>query len=382
MDSPVVLIAVIVVAIVVLGGGAILFLGRRKPGSALEEIGRAATVSGASRGSDTALQAPKPSGPGAAEPTEVARPAIRVDRTRRLFSDLVSGLRSRSKIDDAVWDEIEETLILADVGVPTSARIIAEAKQRCAAAKIDSPAGAVEVVRDVAASLFPSDIAPMQPETGGKSVWMFVGVNGVGKTTSIAKIGSRLVAEGHHVVLAAGDTFRAAAADQLSLWAERLGVEIIRGQDGGDPGSVVFDALAAANARNADVVLIDTAGRLQSNTNLMEELAKLRRIIDRHTPDHVETLLVLDATTGQNGLSQAKHFLEAAQVTGIVLTKLDGSAKGGIVLAIAAETGIPVRFVGVGEQVDDLLPFDPAVFVEAMFDTGNSAAAQTDVPSA
>lgn len=378
MDSSVIVVALILLAVLVVGGGLALFLGRRKPGSALEEIGLP-------RSGTTVRAEPEAPTRGEAGPTGAATaapPKIRVERTRRLFSDLVSGLRDRSKIDDAVWDEIEETLILSDVGITTSTRIIAEAKTQCAAAKIDSPAGAVGVVRDVAASLFPRDVAPLQPVAGGKSVWLFVGVNGVGKTTSIAKIGAHLVADGHHVVLAAGDTFRAAAADQLSLWAERLGVEIIRGQDGGDPGSVVFDALAAANARNADVVLVDTAGRLQSNTNLMEELAKLRRIIDRHTPEQVETLLVLDASTGQNGLSQAKHFLEAAQVTGIVLTKLDGSSKGGIVLAIAAETGIPVRFVGVGESVDDLLAFDADAFVAAMFDTGDGAATDSGSPSA
>ncbi len=372
MDSPVVLVVLVLLGVFILGLGARMFLGRRRPGSALEDIGRAP------REVPSSIPLPghdAPSTPAASSDADpVTRPpTIRVERTRRLFSDLLSGLRGGSTLDDSVWDQVEETLLLADVGITTSQRIVQAAKGIAKQRNITQPSDAVGIVREVAVGLFPTDSVPLAVVPEGRNVWMFVGVNGVGKTTSIAKIGSKLVGEGRHVVLAAGDTFRAAAADQLSLWAERLGVEIIRGQDGGDPGSVVFDALAAANARNADVVLVDTAGRLQSNSNLMEELAKLRRIIDRHEPTAVETLLVLDATTGQNGLSQARHFLDTAGVTGIVLTKLDGSSKGGIVLAIAAETGIPVRYVGVGEGADDLLAFDATAFIDALFDTESAA---------
>ncbi len=203
---------------------------------------------------------------------------------------------------------------------------------------------------------------------GEPNVWMFVGVNGVGKTTTIAKLAQREVDEGHKVVLAAADTFRAAAADQLGLWAEHAGADLVRGQDGADPGSVVFDAMSAASTRGADLVLVDTAGRLHTKVNLMEELKKLRRIVDRTPGALKEVLLVVDATTGQNGLAQARQFADAVEVTGVVLTKLDGTAKGGIVLAIQAEIGLPVKVVGVGEGAEDLILFDPAEFVDALFD--------------
>ncbi|MDQ1434041.1 MAG: fused signal recognition particle receptor, partial [Actinomycetota bacterium] len=202
---------------------------------------------------------------------------------------------------------------------------------------------------------------------GESNVWMFVGVNGVGKTTTIGKLASQRVGDGHRVVLAAGDTFRAAAADQLQLWAERTGGELVRGQEGADPGSVVFDAMAAASGRGADLVLVDTAGRLHTKSNLMEELKKLRRIVDRTPGALKEVLLVIDASTGQNGLVQAKQFADAVDVTGIALTKLDGTAKGGIVLAIQSELGIPVKVVGVGEGVGDLIEFDPREFAAALF---------------
>jgi len=203
---------------------------------------------------------------------------------------------------------------------------------------------------------------------GEPNVWMFVGVNGVGKTTTIGKLAAAQVREGRRVVLAAADTFRAAAADQLQLWADRAGGELVRGQDGADPGSVVFDAMAAASGRSADLVLVDTAGRLHTNSNLMEELQKLRRIVDRTEGACKEVLLVIDATTGQNGLVQAKQFADAVAVTGIVLTKLDGTAKGGIVLAIQSELGLPVKVVGVGESAADLVEFDPREFAAALFE--------------
>ena len=204
-------------------------------------------------------------------------------------------------------------------------------------------------------------------EPGQPNVWLFVGVNGVGKTTTIGKVGKRARAEGRSVVMAAGDTFRAAAAEQLELWAERVGAEIVRGSEGGDPSSIIFDAVQRAGARDIDLVLADTAGRLHTKTNLMEELRKVRRVADRDPGKVTEVLLVLDATTGQNGLVQARQFTEAVEVTGVVLTKLDGSAKGGIVLAIQSELGIPVKLVGLGESADDLVDFDEHEFVEALF---------------
>ncbi|MHB1137932.1 MAG: signal recognition particle-docking protein FtsY, partial [Microthrixaceae bacterium] len=205
-------------------------------------------------------------------------------------------------------------------------------------------------------------------DEGRTNVWLFVGVNGVGKTTTIGKVGRRLVDDGHQVVMAAGDTFRAAAAEQLGTWADRCGAQLVRGTEGGDPSSVIFDAIASAAAKGADVVLADTAGRLHTKTNLMDELSKVRRVADKGEGSVAEVLLVLDATTGQNGLQQARQFTEATEVTGVVLTKLDGSAKGGIVFAIRSELGIPVKLVGLGEQAADLVDFDADEFVDALFD--------------
>jgi fused signal recognition particle receptor len=205
--------------------------------------------------------------------------------------------------------------------------------------------------------------------TESPTIWLFVGVNGVGKTTTIGKLGRRLADEGHQVVMAAGDTFRAAAAEQLGMWAERSGAELVRGSEGGDPSAVIFDGIAHAAASGKDVVLADTAGRLHNKSNLMEELSKVRRVADKGAGQVTEVLLVLDATTGQNGLAQARQFTEAVEVTGVVLTKLDGSAKGGIVFAIQSELGIPVKLVGLGETAADLIDFDPDAFVEALFES-------------
>jgi fused signal recognition particle receptor len=252
----------------------------------------------------------------------------------------------------------------------TTARLLDAVRTRAKDASISEPDDLVALIRDEVTALLDGDTADrtLHAPPGELNVWMFVGVNGVGKTTTIGKLASQRVADGHRVVLAAADTFRAAAADQLQLWAERTGGEIVRGQEGADPGSVVFDAMAAAGSRGADLVLVDTAGRLHTKTNLMEELKKLRRIVDRTPGACKEVLLVIDASTGQNGLVQAKQFAEAVDVTGIVLTKLDGTAKGGIVLAIQSELGIPVKVVGVGEGVGDLITFDPNEFAAALFE--------------
>jgi len=266
-----------------------------------------------------------------------------------------------------VWDELEETLLLADVGGPTTARLLDQLRERAKAEKVRDADALPELLEAEIASLFDESIdRALRVNDNGPTVWMLVGVNGVGKTTTIAKLAAQETEAGNQVLLAAADTFRAAAAEQLAHWAERLGVEIVQGQPGGDPGSVVFDAVASAVAKDVDVVLVDTAGRLHTKVNLMEELKKVRRIVER-TPDVLqEVLLVLDATTGQNGLTQARQFTDAVGVTGIVLTKLDGTAKGGIVLAVEGELGLPVKLVGVGESADDLVTFDPAEFATAL----------------
>ena len=302
-----------------------------------------------------------------AEPEDLkpVRLRDRLGKTRAAFSKL----RGRG-IDDDTWDELEDTLLLADVGVATTERILTDVKERAKADKVADTDTLMGVLHGELVTLLDATGKPRTLEhvAGEPNVWMFVGVNGVGKTTTIAKVAQRETGDGHNVVLAAADTFRAAAAEQLTHWAEVTGAGIVRGQEGADPGSVVFDAMAAATSRDADLVLVDTAGRLHTKVNLMAELEKLRRIVDRTPGALKEVLLVLDATTGQNGLTQAKQFAEAVDVTGVVLTKLDGSAKGGIVLAIEAELGIPVKLIGVGETAADLMPFEPEAFVAALLD--------------
>ncbi|MBQ3497345.1 MAG: signal recognition particle-docking protein FtsY [Oscillospiraceae bacterium] len=269
-------------------------------------------------------------------------------------------------IDDEFYDELEESLILADLGATVAADAVKKLRDVVYNNSIQSGEGVKQALRDILKEKLNVGDTALDLSTK-PSVLLIIGVNGVGKTTSIGKLGNRLRKQGKRVLFCAADTFRAAAADQLSIWAERAGVEIVRQNEGADPGAVLFDALAAAKARGVDVLLCDTAGRLHNKANLMNELQKLRRIIDRETPDAVcETLLVLDATTGQNGLIQAKQFRETAGLTGIILTKLDGTAKGGICVAIAQELGVPVKFVGLGEGIDDLQPFDADEYVKAL----------------
>ena len=271
-----------------------------------------------------------------------------------------------SKLDDDFYDELEESLVMADMGAETTMEAVEELKQRCKRNKIKDTDGAKACMKEILAEILTVG-DPRVDMSRTPAVVLFIGVNGVGKTTSIGKLAARWKGEGKRVLLCAGDTFRAAAADQLTIWSERAGVDIIKQHEGADPAAVVYDAMSAAKARKTDVVLVDTAGRLHNKQNLMNELNKISRVIDRECPDASrETLLVLDATTGQNGLIQAKQFQEAAGITGIVLTKLDGTAKGGIVIAIAKELGVPVKYVGVGEQVGDLQPFDAKAFVEAL----------------
>jgi fused signal recognition particle receptor len=272
------------------------------------------------------------------------------------------------KIDDETWERLEEALILADVGAPTTAEVVERLEQEVEGGAVSADGEAVrerliEIIAEVAsAGRAPIDLS------GEPAVLLMVGVNGTGKTTTIGKIAWHLSQEfGLSVVLAAGDTYRAAAAEQLAEWADRAGAELVRSVEGADPGAVAFDAVAAARARGADVVVVDTAGRLHTQGNLMDELAKVRRVIAKQMPDAPhETLISIDATTGQNGLRQAKVFAEAVEVDGVVLTKLDGTAKGGIVLVIANELGIPVKLIGSGESLEDLRPFDPEDFARAL----------------
>jgi len=305
--------------------------------------------------------------PVAEEPPVRPRLRDRLGKARELLAGYFGDLRGRSAIDDDVWDEIEEALIRADVGVGPTERILDDLRRRAKEASVSTPAELLDLLKADLIDTLRSADRSLSFEPGRPNVWMFVGVNGVGKTTSIGKIAQREAAAGRNVVMAAADTFRAAAAEQLQLWSQRVGADLVRGQDGADPGSVVFDAMAAAGNRGADLVLVDTAGRLHTKVNLMEELKKLRRIVDRTPGALQEVLLVIDASTGQNGLNQAKQFGEAVDVTGVILTKLDGTAKGGIVLAVQAELGIPVKLVGVGESAADLIDFDPEEFVEAIF---------------
>jgi fused signal recognition particle receptor len=304
---------------------------------------------------------------GVAEPPARPRLRDRLGKARALLAGYFGDLRGRSVIDDEVWEELEEALIRADVGVTVTGKILDDLRLRVKEQSVTTPAELLDLLKaDLVEQLATADRA-LSFSPGQPNVWMFVGVNGVGKTTSIGKIAQREAASGRSVVMAAADTFRAAAAEQLQLWSQRVGADLVRGQDGADPGSVVFDAMAAAGNRGADLVLVDTAGRLHTKVNLMEELKKLRRIVDRTPGALKEVLLVIDASTGQNGLNQAKQFGEAVEVTGVILTKLDGTAKGGIVLAVQSELGIPVKLIGVGESAADLIEFDPEEFVEALF---------------
>ncbi len=272
------------------------------------------------------------------------------------------------ELNEEFYEELEETLILSDMGAAASAQIIDSLKKRIEDERIMDAEGARGALKQILFERIDFPDRGLNLSTVPSTI-LVIGVNGVGKTTSIAKIANVLKKEGKKVILAAGDTFRAAAIDQIKVWADRIGVELIKQSDGSDPAAVVFDAVNAAKKRGADVLICDTAGRLHNKKNLMDELAKIHRVIDRELPQSArEVLLVLDATTGQNAVNQAKEFLNAANITGLVLTKLDGTAKGGIVFSLKQELGIPVKFVGVGEQADDLQPFDPKEFVDALFE--------------
>jgi fused signal recognition particle receptor len=290
-----------------------------------------------------------------------------LSKSRRALTEEISASLF-DRIDEETWERLEEALILADVGAPTTAAIVERLEGEVESGAVSADGEAVQQrLIEIVAEVASTGRAPISL-AAEPAVLLMVGVNGTGKTTTIGKIASHLSGEfGLSVILAAGDTYRAAAAEQLAEWAERAGAELVRSAPGGDPGAVAFDAIEAARARGADVVIVDTAGRLHTQGNLMDELAKVRRVIAKQIPDAPhETLISIDATTGQNGLRQAKVFAEAAEVDGVVLTKLDGTAKGGITLAIASELGIPVKLIGTGERLEDLRPFDPTDFAEAL----------------
>ena len=319
----------------------------------------------------TAPTAPAPVAEPVAEPeTPGAPPSYRsrLGGVRGLFSGAVAALRS-GRIDEATWESLEEALIRADVGVSTTGVLLDELRAKVQTREISGGDDLLEALGTSIRQLLDSvgsRALRFDGREGQPDVWLFVGVNGVGKTTTIGKLARRQHAAGQSVLLAAGDTFRAAAADQLAMWAERTGTEIVRGAEGADPSAIVFDAVQRAAARKNDLVLADTAGRLHTKVNLVEELKKIRRIADRDPGNVTEVLLVLDATTGQNGLTQARQFADAVDVTGVVLTKLDGTAKGGIVIAVERELFVPVKLVGLGEGPDDLVDFDSEAFVDAL----------------
>ncbi len=399
LETPIILIAIAVALLVFLGGA---FIMGRRPGRDLElGDGEITGAKGAVGGSTAVLDRPDveldlTDGRGldelAVDESEidldavdtadadvavveeveapVAKPSFfdRLGKARNAFTGYLGGLVGLSKIGDDDWEELEEALIRADVGVSTTMNLIGDVRSRAKEAKAENGAEVLALLKARMHEELEDKDRSLRIDDGKTNVWLFVGVNGVGKTTTIGKLGKRLSAEGNTPLMAAGDTFRAAAAEQLTMWAERSGSEIVRGSEGGDPSSVIFDGVAAAAARGCNVVLGDTAGRLHNKSNLMEELSKVRRVAAKEPGHVVEVLLVLDATTGQNGMAQAKVFTEAVDVTGVVLTKLDGSAKGGIVFAIESELGLPVKLVGLGEGVDDLVDFEPTEFVDALFE--------------
>jgi fused signal recognition particle receptor len=294
----------------------------------------------------------------------------RLGKVRSSFAGALTSALTRSAITQETWDELEEALLRADLGVATTTRVLSPLRELVKAKKIVNPSDLrialqIEMTAQIANTARELNF---DSSLNAPNVWLVVGVNGAGKTTTIGKLAAQQSKLGRTVLMAAGDTFRAAAGDQLETWAQRSGAEIVRGSEGSDPSSVVFDGVARATAKKIDLVLADTAGRLQNNTNLMEELTKVRRVADKGSGKVTEVLLVIDATTGQNGLTQAKQFAQATAVTGVVLTKLDGSARGGIVFAIETELQIPVKLVGLGETIEDLVEFDAAEFVAALFD--------------
>ena len=356
----------------------------RPPRPAGPSAPKAAVPDGAGAAGDVvAVDEQADSGTDDAAPVAVVeRPTFRgrMAKARSALAGAFLGIRARGGITADTWDDLEEALLKADVGVRVADELLDPLKARVKAKEITDPDQLLDALQaEMVARLAGADRELRFDESPvGPNVWLFVGVNGVGKTTTIGKVAARQRAEGRSVMMAAGDTFRAAAAEQLETWAQRSGADMVRGNEGGDPSAVIFDAVESATARRIGLVLGDTAGRLHTKTNLMDELSKVRRVAAKGAGRVTEVLLVVDATTGQNGLTQAREFGRATNlagsgadsgVTGVVLTKLDGSAKGGIVFAIETELGLPVKLVGLGEGIDDLIPFDPAEFIAALFAT-------------
>ena len=381
-ESSTINIVLLIGVLVVLSGGIVLLRNRRTKSAAAGSAGAAAATESAMGATGSAWAGPDSetlepaksdelgAGPTAEqdEPDEVTVKE-RAGRTRSLFASAFQSIRGRGSIDAGTWEELEETLLRADIGIGLTTRLLDPLRAAAKAGTIRTPDDAINALREaMTAQLTTTDRGLHLDADKKPNVWLFVGVNGVGKTTTIGKIGTAQTALGTTVLMAAGDTFRAAAAEQLLVWAERCGAAYVRGAEGGDPASVIFDGIQSASAKGIDLVLGDTAGRLQNKSNLMEELKKVRRVADKAEGTVNEVLLVIDATTGQNGLSQAREFAAATDVTGVVLTKLDGSAKGGIVFAIETDLGIPVKLVGLGEGAHDLVVFDPAEYVSALFE--------------
>ncbi|MGA1419409.1 MAG: signal recognition particle-docking protein FtsY [Ilumatobacteraceae bacterium] len=377
MNDTWVVVAAVAAVVLVAGGGVLVVRSRRAASSVSAP---AAPTPAAPAPVAPTTVAPQPAAPTPAAPpppTITAPPPAapptfrdRLARARGVFAGATSGVLRRSTIDQSTWDDLEEAMLRADLGVKVTTQLLDSLRDRVKRRDITEPAALVDALRADMTSRLTGARRELDfdPARGTPNIWMMVGVNGAGKTTSLAKIAAQQIALGRSVMMAAGDTFRAAAGEQLETWATRTGASIVRGAEGADPSSVVFDGVQSAASRGMDLVLADTAGRLQTNTNLMDELRKVRRVAEKAAGVVTEVLLVIDATTGQNGLVQARQFAEATQVTGVVLTKLDGSAKGGIVFAIETELGIPVKLVGLGETVGDLAPFDPQQFVDALFD--------------
>ena len=308
-------------------------------------------------------------GRGKSEKTERA-----AEKTRRAWFSHVTDLFRSGNLHDDVWEELEELLIAADVGLGPAQALLERLKRRVREGGISDPEGAIDLLKQELVAVLDVPHRPVSRNGKAPHTVLMVGVNGAGKTTSIAKLAQLYVDDGKQVLLGAADTFRAAAIEQLQVWGSRVGVDVIAHRQGADPGAVAFDTLQAARSRGADVVIIDTAGRLHSKANLMEEMKKVRRVLSRHDDNaSVEVVLAMDATTGQNGLAQARAFTEAIRCDGVFLSKLDGTAKGGVVVAIAAELELPVLYIGTGEQLEDITPFDPREFVDALFASPDAA---------
>ena len=364
--APTILLAL--AALTIVFGIGVVVVGRRRSGQ-VEAI-ESAPIGVTKVATPVEAVVPTPANVPVNPPANTATVHDRLAKVRSSFAGALTSALTRSAITQETWDELEEALLRADLGVATTTRVLLPLRELVKAKKIVQPSELRAALQTEMTTQLSNTARELNfdQSLNAPNIWLVVGVNGAGKTTTIGKLAAQQIKLGRTVLMAAGDTFRAAAGDQLETWAQRSGAEIVRGSEGGDPSSVVFDGVARAAAKKIDLVLADTAGRLQNNTNLMEELTKVRRVADKGSGKVTEVLLVIDATTGQNGLTQAKQFAQATAVTGVVLTKLDGSARGGIVFAIETELQIPVKLVGLGETIDDLVEFDAAEFVAALFD--------------